>query len=43
MDSISMDPVDPMGARQHSEMLRDLSSEAIEAPVEIAAPVLARP
>jgi hypothetical protein len=36
MDSISMDPVDPMGARQHSEMLRDLSSEAIEALVEIA-------
>ena len=36
MDSISMDPVDPMGARQHSEMLRELSPEAIETLVEIA-------
>ena len=36
MDSISMDPVDPMGARQHSEMLEDLSPEAIEALVEVA-------
>jgi FAD/FMN-containing dehydrogenase len=36
MDSISMDPVDPMGARQHSEMLSDLSPEAIEALVEVA-------
>jgi hypothetical protein len=35
MDSISMDPVDPMGARQHSEMLGDLSSEAIETLVEL--------
>jgi hypothetical protein len=41
MDSISMDPVDPMGARQHSEMLRDLSPEAIQTLVEVAA--LARP
>src|ERR671911_264424 len=36
MDSISMDPVDPIGARQHSEMLRDLSPEAIETLVEVA-------
>src|ERR687890_2210818 len=36
MDSISMDPVDPMGARQHSEMLGDLSPEAIETLVEVA-------
>jgi FAD/FMN-containing dehydrogenase len=36
MDSISMDPVDPMGSRQHSEMLGDLSPEAIETLVELA-------
>ncbi len=36
MDSISMDPVDPMGARQHSEMLGDLTPEAIETLVEVA-------
>jgi hypothetical protein len=36
MDSISMDPVDPIGARQHSEMLGDLSPEAIETLVEVA-------
>jgi hypothetical protein len=36
MDSISMDPVDPMGARQHSEMLGDLSPEAIRTLVEVA-------
>ncbi|MBA2533738.1 MAG: BBE domain-containing protein [Rubrobacter sp.] len=36
MDSISMDPVDPMGARQHSEMLSDLSPEIIETLVEVA-------
>jgi FAD/FMN-containing dehydrogenase len=36
MDSISMDPVDPMGARQHSEMLSDLSPEAIQTLVEVA-------
>jgi FAD binding domain-containing protein/berberine-like enzyme len=36
MDAISMDPVDPMGARQNSEMLGDLSPEAIETLVEVA-------
>lgn len=36
MDSISMDPVDPMGARQHSEMLGELSPEVIETLVEVA-------
>ena len=36
MDSISMDPVDPMGVRQHSEMLGDLSPEAIQTLVEVA-------
>jgi hypothetical protein len=36
MDSISMDPVDPMGACQHSEMLGELSPEAIETLVEVA-------
>ncbi|MDQ4128889.1 MAG: FAD-binding oxidoreductase [Actinomycetota bacterium] len=36
MDSISMDPVDPMGARQHSEMLGELSPEAIDTLVEVA-------
>ena len=36
MDSISMDPVDPMGARQHSEMLGELSPEAVETLVEVA-------
>ena len=36
MDSISMDPVDPMGAIQHSEMLRELSPQAISALVEVA-------
>ena len=36
MDSISMDPVDPMGVRQHSEMLGDLSPEAIRTLVEVA-------
>jgi hypothetical protein len=35
MDSISMDPVDPMGARQHSEMLGELSPEVIETLVEL--------
>lgn len=38
MDAISMDPVDPMGSVQHSEMLRDLSPEAIDALVEVAGP-----
>ena len=36
MDSISMDPVDPMGACQRSEMLGDLPPEAIETLVELA-------
>jgi FAD/FMN-containing dehydrogenase len=36
MDAISMDPVDPMGAVQHAEMLSELSPEAIEALVEVA-------
>jgi FAD/FMN-containing dehydrogenase len=36
MDSISMDPVDPMGTRQHSELMSDLSPEAIETLVEVA-------
>jgi hypothetical protein len=36
LDSISMDPVDPMGARQHSEMLGELSPEAIETLVKVA-------
>lgn len=36
MDSISMDPVDPMGAVQHSEMLSELSPEAIAALVKVA-------
>jgi FAD/FMN-containing dehydrogenase len=38
MDAISMDPVDPIGAVQHSEMLRDLSPGAIDALVEVAGP-----
>jgi len=38
MDAISMDPVDPMGSVQHSEMLRDLSPGAIEALLEVAGP-----
>ncbi len=38
MDAISMDPVDPMASVQHSEMLRDLSPEAIEALLEVAGP-----
>ena len=36
MDAISMDPVDPIGAIQHSEMLSELSPEAVEALVEVA-------
>jgi hypothetical protein len=36
LDSISMDPVDPIGAVQHSEMLRELTPEAIQALVEVA-------
>ncbi len=38
MDAISMDPVDPMGAVQHSEMLSDLSPEAVDALIEVAGP-----
>ena len=36
MDMIGMDPVDPMGAYGHSEMLNDLSPETIETLVEVA-------
>ena len=36
MDMISMDPVDPLGAYGHSEMLRDLSQETRETLVELA-------
>jgi FAD/FMN-containing dehydrogenase len=36
MDSISMDPVDPIGAYGHSELLHELSPEAIETLVEVA-------
>jgi FAD binding domain len=36
MDAISMDPVDPMGAYGHVEMLRDLSPETVEALVKLA-------
>lgn len=36
MDMISMDPVEPMGAYGHSEMLRELSPEAIETLLEVS-------
>jgi FAD/FMN-containing dehydrogenase len=36
MDLISMDPVDPIGAYGHVEMLRDLSPETAETLVELA-------
>ena len=36
MDAISMDPVDPMGAYGHVEMLRDLSTETAETLVKLA-------
>src|ERR687894_674377 len=36
MDMISMDPVDPMGAYGHVEMLRDLSPETAETLVKLA-------
>ncbi|MDQ3792141.1 MAG: FAD-dependent oxidoreductase, partial [Actinomycetota bacterium] len=36
MDMISMDPVDPLGAYGHSEMLRDLSPETRETLIELA-------
>jgi FAD/FMN-containing dehydrogenase len=35
LDVVSMDPVDPIGAHQHSELLRDLSSAAIDALVQL--------
>lgn len=38
MDAISMDPVDPIGASGHSELLRDLSPETIDALLEVAGP-----
>jgi FAD/FMN-containing dehydrogenase len=38
MDSISMDPVDPIGAYTHSEMLRELSPETVETLLELAGP-----
>jgi FAD/FMN-containing dehydrogenase len=36
MDMISMDPVEPLGAYGHSEMLRDLSPETRETLIELA-------
>lgn len=36
MDVISMDPVDPIGAYGHSELLRNLSPETIETLIEVA-------
>ncbi len=36
MDVISMDPVDPIEAYGHMEMLRDLSPEKVETLVEVA-------
>jgi len=38
MDAISMDPVDPIGAVQRSEMLRDLSPGTIDALLEVSGP-----
>ena len=35
MDTISMDPVDPMGAIQYSELLQGLTPEAIDALIEV--------
>jgi hypothetical protein len=35
---ISMDPVEPLGAYGHSEMLRDLSPETRETLIELASP-----
>ena len=37
-DSISMDPVDPLGAYGHTEMLRDLSQETRETLVQLMGP-----
>lgn len=36
MDMISMDPVDPLGAYGHSEMLRDLSQESRQSLIKLA-------
>ncbi len=36
-DTISLDPVDPIGAHQHSELLRDLTPETIETLVALGA------
>ena len=36
MDTISMDPVDPLGVIQHAEMLSDLPQEAIDALLRVA-------
>jgi FAD/FMN-containing dehydrogenase len=36
MDAISMDPVDPMGVLQHTEMLADLTPEVIDTLVRVA-------
>jgi hypothetical protein len=38
MDMISIDPVEPLGAYGHSEMLRDLSPETRETLIELAGP-----
>jgi hypothetical protein len=38
MDMISMDPVEPLGAYGHSEMVRDLSPETRETLIELAGP-----
>ena len=38
MDTISMDPVDPLGAANHTELLRDLTPGAIDALLELAGP-----
>jgi uncharacterized protein YbjT (DUF2867 family)/FAD/FMN-containing dehydrogenase len=35
---ISLDPVDPLGAISHSELIRDLTPETIDALVEVAGP-----
>ena len=36
MDAISMDPVDPIGAVQYSELLQDLTPEVIDTLIEVA-------
>ncbi len=43
MDAISMDPVDPIGAYGHSEILRDLSPETIDTLIEVAGPESSSP